>query len=207
MYGVVVPVKPPAVAKSRLAGLGDDVRRDLCEAFAVDTITAVSDCKLVKTVLVVTDDAALASALADLGVRVIPDGVSNDLNVSLELGAAELHRQFPELALAAVFADLPAVRPDELEVALRTATPGGMSFVADAAGVGTTTVMAPSLELFRPRFGPRSRRAHLDVGAHEILAPVPGLRQDVDTPEDLRLVLRLGAGPRTSYVATMHRAG
>ena len=34
-------------------------------------------------VLVVTDDVSLASVLAELGVDVIPDGVSDDLNGSL----------------------------------------------------------------------------------------------------------------------------
>ena len=202
MYGVVVPVKPPAVAKSRLAALGDDVRRELCAAFAVDTVAAIVECRAVGEVLVVTDDVALASVLAELGVVVIPDGVSGDLNGSLALGAAEVHRRRPELRIAAVFADLPALRPEELELALAAASADGMSFVADASGTGTTTVVAPSLELFHPAFGAQSREAHLAAGAYEILLDVPGLRQDVDTPEDLKVVLRLGAGPRTSFVAT-----
>lgn len=202
MYGVVVPVKPPAIAKSRLAPLGDDVRRELCAAFALDTVAAIVECRLVGEVLVVTDDVLLARGLSELGVGVIPDGVSDDLNGSLVLGAAEVHRRRPELRLAAVFADLPALRPDELAVALEAASVDRMSFVADASGTGSTTVVAPTLELFRPRFGPESRRAHLDVGAHEITANVRGLRQDVDTPEDLATVLRLGAGARTAFVAT-----
>jgi 2-phospho-L-lactate/phosphoenolpyruvate guanylyltransferase len=204
-YGVVVPVKPPAIAKSRLAELGDAVRRDLCAAFAVDTITAVTQCPLVSAVLVVTDDAAFAGGLSDLGVRLIPDGVGQDLNGSLRLGAAELHRQDPSLRLAAVFADLPALKPDELEAALRSAPDGRLSFVSDADQRGTTSVIAPTLELFRPQFGPGSRQAHLGAGAVELLVDAPGLRQDVDTPSDLAAALRLGVGPRTSFVATSHR--
>jgi 2-phospho-L-lactate/phosphoenolpyruvate guanylyltransferase len=203
-YGVVVPVKPPAFAKSRLAALGDAVRQDLCAAFAMDTITAVVECRLVHSVLVVTDDALFASGLAGLGVRVIPDGVADNLNASLELGAAELLRHEPGLRLAAVFADLPALRPDELTTALLAADGEGLSFVADAANTGTTTVVAPSLETFTPRFGVDSRQAHLQLGGHEILADVPGLRHDIDTPADLAAALRLGVGPRTSFVATAH---
>ena len=37
---VVVPVKPPALGKSRLVGLTDEQRRELAEAFALDTVTA-----------------------------------------------------------------------------------------------------------------------------------------------------------------------
>src|SRR5690349_8720650 len=35
---VVVPVKPPALGKSRLVGLTDEQRHELAEAFALDTV-------------------------------------------------------------------------------------------------------------------------------------------------------------------------
>jgi len=203
-YGVVVPVKPPAIAKSRLAALGDVVRQELCAAFAMDTISAVTECPLVRSVLVVTDDARLAAALVDLGVRVIPDGVADNLNASLELGAAELLRLHPGLRLAAVFADLPALRPDELSAALVAAGDDGLSFVADAQSRGTTMVAAPTLSAFTPRFGVESRQAHLDLGGLELHVDAPGLRQDIDTPDDLAAAVRLGVGARTSFVVTAH---
>ena len=53
---VVVPVKPPTYGKSRLAGLADDHRRDLAEAFALDTVQAAAATPGVDAVLVVTDD-------------------------------------------------------------------------------------------------------------------------------------------------------
>ncbi len=39
-YVALVPVKPPALGKSRLVGLEDDVRRALAAAFALDTVAA-----------------------------------------------------------------------------------------------------------------------------------------------------------------------
>ena len=39
-YVVLVPVKPPAVGKSRLVGLPDETRRELAAAFALDTVSA-----------------------------------------------------------------------------------------------------------------------------------------------------------------------
>ncbi len=203
-YGVVIPVKAPAVAKSRLAPLGDAVRRELSVAFAMDTISAVIRCSLVSRVLVVTDDAFFAADLASLGVQVIPDGVTGDLNGTLLLGAAELHRADPGLGLAAVFSDLPALRADELTEALLAAQDQGLSFVADAHGLGTTAVAAPTLETFRTRFGLDSRLAHLEAGAYELGTDVPGLRHDVDTPADLATALKLGVGERTACVVTAH---
>jgi 2-phospho-L-lactate guanylyltransferase len=203
-FAVLVPVKPPAFAKSRLRDLGDAARRDLATAFAVDTVTAAAACPLVDRVLVVTDDHVLARGLADLGVDVIPDGTSDDLNGTLALAAAEMHRRRPDLRLVALCADLPALRPEDLADALAAAPQDAMAFVADADGTGTTAVVAPSLELFRPAFGPASRQRHLDAGAHELdEVDVPTLRRDVDDRDDLVEALRLGVGRSTSLVTTV----
>jgi len=202
-YGVVVPVKPPAFGKSRLGHLGDDARRDLAVAFAVDTVTAAVACPLVARVMVVTDDHVLAAGLADLGVEALPDGTSDDLNGTLRLAAAELHRREPSLRVAGLCADLPALRPEELEAVLARAAPDGMSFVADADGTGTTAVIAPAPEAFRPRFGRASRRRHLEAGAHEVDGiDVPTMRRDVDDIGDLAAAVALGVGARTSLVVT-----
>jgi 2-phospho-L-lactate/phosphoenolpyruvate guanylyltransferase len=204
-YAVLVPVKPPAVAKSRLGELGDAARRELANAFAADTVASLLACPRVARVLVVTDDHVLARALSEAGADVMPDGTS-DLNGTLVQAAAEMHRRNPEVRLVAVCADLPALRPEELTVALDAADPDRMSFVADEERFGTTTVVAPTLGTFRPAFGPGSRLRHLADGAHEIDGiDVPGLRRDVDEPADLAAVLRLGVGPRTSLVTTTLR--
>jgi 2-phospho-L-lactate guanylyltransferase len=204
-YAVLVPVKRPAVAKSRLGGLGDQARVDLAHAFAEDTVSAVQACPLVARVLVVTDDHLLAGRLSELGADVIPDGAS-DLNETLLQAASEMHRRDPQLSLVALCADLPALRPDELADALAASDPGRMSFVADQERTGTTVVVAPTLKEFRPSFGPASRLQHLGAGAHEVDGvDVPGLRRDVDDPDDLAAALRLGVGPRTARVATALR--
>jgi 2-phospho-L-lactate guanylyltransferase len=198
-------VKPTAVAKSRLAALGDDARRDLARAFAVDTVAAALACPLVALVLVVTDDHLLAGVLRGQGAEVVPDGTS-DLNGSLLQAAAEAHRRHHDLGLAALCADVPALRAEDLTRALTAADPSRMSFVADAQGAGTTMVVAPTLESFRPSFGGGSRRRHLEAGAREIPGiDVPTLRRDVDDPAALADALRLGVGPRTSAVAHDHR--
>ncbi|HET6625458.1 MAG TPA: 2-phospho-L-lactate guanylyltransferase [Nocardioidaceae bacterium] len=202
-YGILVPVKPPAVAKSRLLDLGDESRQHLVVAFAADTVTAALQSPLVDVVLAVTDDFRLAHGLADLGAAVIPDGTTDDLNASLEQAAAELHRRWPELRIAAVCADLPALRTDELTRVLTAAAESRCSFVADNAGVGTTVLAAASPEDFMPRFGAGSRAEHRAHGATEILLDgIGSVRRDVDTPADLAEALALGVGSRTAMVTT-----
>ena len=113
-------------------------------------------------------------------------------------------RRWPGTGLAALTADLPALRPAELAEALRAASDaaGRAAFVPDAAGVGTTMyAVAPGGE-FRPMYGGASRARHAAGGATELaLDGIAGLRQDVDTPDDLRAAVALGVGPRTAEVA------
>lgn len=201
-FCVLVPVKPTAHAKSRLSPLGDDARRALVTAFAVDTVTAALGSSLVGAVLVVTDDHALARELSGLGAHVVPDGAADDLNESLVQAAAEAQRRWPGLAPAALCADLPALDSEQLTRALSSAAAFPAAFVPDLDGGGTTMMAAVSRDTFTPRFGPGSRAAHVAEGAHELLeVDVPTLRRDVDTPGDLRDALALGVGSRTALVA------
>jgi 2-phospho-L-lactate/phosphoenolpyruvate guanylyltransferase len=197
---VLVPVKPPSVGKSRLVGLPTDRRRELAGAFALDTASACLATPGVGVVLVVTDDAAFSRDLTALGCEAVPDGAAGDLNACLRLAAAEARRRWPRLTPVAVCADLPALRPADLGSALDALPAGVASFVADAAGTGTT-MYAARHEAFDPRFGPESRAAHLTGGAVPVAGDLLSLRQDVDDLDDLRRVLQLGVGPRTSRVA------
>jgi 2-phospho-L-lactate/phosphoenolpyruvate guanylyltransferase len=196
MYVVLVPVKPPAVGKSRLADVGDDERRELAAAIALDTVEACRSAELVSEVLGITDDAGFAASLAEIGCATIPDGTSEDLNGTLRLAAAEAHRRWPDLVPVALLGDLPALRPAELDEALGAITPPGEpAYVRDADGIGTTLYTA-SYDAFAPRFGAGSAAAHSVVARH-LEGELAGLRRDVDDLDDLRQAWALGVGPRT----------
>ena len=199
-YAVVVPVKPPALGKSRLSGLPDERRRDLAAAFALDTVAACLAADSVARVLVVTDDAPFARRLVEAGCAAIPDGVAGDLNGSLRLAAAEVSRRWPGLAPVAVCADLPSLRPGDLDDALGRIPTDRAAFVADAAGVGTTLYAAPH-DAFDPRFGPDSRTAHLEAGGWEVPGELASLRRDVDDLADLHEAWVLGVGAHTAALA------
>jgi 2-phospho-L-lactate guanylyltransferase len=199
-WSVVVPVKPRGRAKSRLAPLGEEVRRKLTTAFLVDTVTAARACPEVGTILVVTDDVGLADLVLAAGAVALPDGRPGDLNASLWQGAAELDRRHPGSRLVALCGDLPCLRPDDLGRVLREAGAARHAFVADAAGVGTTLYAAPDLRGFVPAFGPDSREAHLRRGAVEVGVGAASVRRDVDTPDDLAAAEQLGVGAATETV-------
>jgi 2-phospho-L-lactate guanylyltransferase len=201
-WSLVIPVKVLARAKSRLTGLAGARRPELALALAADTVAAAVGCPEVAAVIVVSDDPAAAAELAGLGARVVPDEPDDGLNPALVHGAAVASGLRPAAATAALAADLPALRPDELGRALRAAAAWPEAFVADAAGSGTTLYTAAPGSRFRPRFGPGSRQRHRSAGVAELdLAGIPGLRRDVDTAADLSSASGLGLGPRTAAIA------
>jgi 2-phospho-L-lactate guanylyltransferase len=193
---VVVPVKRLELAKTRLAAYGEQARQELALAFAADVVEAAL---AAGRVLVVTDDDRAGARLRELGAEVTSDDPDAGLNPALTHGADLLRAQQPELGVATLSADLPALRPDHLRAALSDVGTG-RGFVSDLEGTGTTLLAAGAGSELDPAFGQGSRAAHLGSGAVELVA-ARGLRCDVDTPTDLLCALALGAGRHTRAAA------
>jgi len=198
---MVVPVKRLATAKTRLRGgtpPGVPHAR-LVLAMAQDTVRAALACPVVAELLVVTDDPEVTAALAGLGARVVPDAPGAGLNPAIGYGAAAAPAPGWVAALAA---DLPALRTGELRAALaaagRAGRAGRRGFVADAGGTGTTLLAAPPGVPLDPRFGPGSAARHAAAGAWALAGEWPSLRRDVDTATDLAAAERLGLGRHTA---------
>jgi len=198
-WSLVIPVKVLARAKSRLTGLPAATRAELALAMAADTVAAALAAAAVGQVIVVTDDPAVAEQLTGLGAVVVPDEPAAGLNAALRFGASYARTRWPERGVAGLAADLPAMRPGELTLALRAAEAAGRAFVPDAEGTGTAMYAAAAGIAFEPRFGPQSRARHRASGAVEVDIPeLAGLRRDVDTGADLRRAAEIGLGPRTA---------
>lgn len=193
-WGVVIPVKRLALAKTRLAAYGDQHREALALAFAADVVVAAL---LIGTVVVVTDDERAGPVLAALGARVVADDPDAGLNPALEHGAELLRADNPLLAVAALSADLPALRAPDLAAVLRRVGRGERGFVADREGSGTTLLAASPGMPLRAAYGAGSRLAH-EVSGATLLIAAESVRLDVDTPQDLADATALGLGPHTA---------
>ncbi|MFF9126130.1 2-phospho-L-lactate guanylyltransferase [Streptomyces sp. NPDC014889] len=202
-WTLVIPLKPLNRAKSRLSDTaGDGVRPGLALAFAMDTVAAALACPAVADVAVVTDDAEAGRELAALGARIVADEPRAGLNAALAHGAAVVRASRPRTPVAALNADLPALRPMELARVLEAAGQFPRAFLADSAAVGTTLLTASPGHPLLPAFGTDSRGRHRASGAVELsLDAVESVRRDVDTGDDLRAALALGVGPRTAAAA------
>ena len=201
--GVIIAVKRLAVAKTRLSQLFPGAARErVVLAMLVDTIAAARAVPDVTSVTVVTPDRDAAAAARELGAIVVddptpprhPDPLNNAVR---EAGHTVGAAAGGAVNIAVVQGDLPALRADELSRALGAARAHPRSFVADRHGTGTAALFAFGVPL-DPRFGARSAARHRDAGAVELSGTWPGLRCDIDTPDDLDEACRLGIGPATS---------
>src|SRR3954453_16871849 len=113
-FALLVPVKALSLAKSRLAVSGSAGRAPLMRAFALDAIAAAVQSPAVAHVHVVTDDRGFEVD----GVRRLPDEGDGDLNRALHRAALRVRVDAPRVAVAALCADLPSLRPADLTEAL-----------------------------------------------------------------------------------------
>lgn len=198
--GLVIAVKRLAAAKTRLAPIFSATTREaVVLAMLIDTITAAAAVPEVQSITVVTPDDVAGDAARQLGARVLPDptpqGHRNPLNNAI---AAAEETVRPETSNIVVLqGDLPALQPQELGEAIAAARAHPRSFVGDRHGTGTSALIALGVAL-DPRFGQDSAERHRHSGAIELTGAWPGLRCDIDTPEDLLVARRLGVGATTA---------
>jgi 2-phospho-L-lactate/phosphoenolpyruvate guanylyltransferase len=187
---IVVPFRGSS-AKIRLAPLPGSARGDLARAMLGDVLAA---CTSVGDTFVVTDDAAGAAVARELGAAVVADPGGGQ--------AAAVAAALARLAsgpVVVVNADLPCARARDVRALLGAMPPDAVALVAARDGT-TNALRLPKRVTFAPLYGPgsaeRFRARAAELGLAAVDAPVPNLRDDVDTLADLRRVGRR-AGPRT----------
>lgn len=222
-WTIVIPVKAPARAKTRLAPhIDDESRVALARAFAADTVTAALAATSVARVIVVGDDPSLAGDAEFLDERSADAAHREDdirgpgapnrhekrphrtgvagvgLTAAIGLGVARA-RATGAGDVAVLLGDLPCLRPRDLDDALALAAEHPLAFVADADGTGTTLATALAGVGFDPHFGADSAGAHARAG-YVLLEASARLRRDVDTLDALEDAIALGTGPHTAHV-------
>ena len=183
-------------------------REKVVLAMLVDTLTAAARVSSVRRITVVTPDDVAAAAAAELGAEVLsdptPDGHPDPLNNAIAAAERVLSKSASNIVV--LQGDLPALQTQELTEAIAAARQHERSFVADRLGTGTAALCAFGTAL-GPQFGPNSAARHRHSGAIELTGAWPGLRCDIDTPDDLVVARRLGVGPATgrAVAASSHQ--
>jgi 2-phospho-L-lactate guanylyltransferase len=198
--GLVIAMKRLTAAKTRLAPVfSAPTRESVVLAMLIDTINAAAAVPALSAITIVTPDEFAADAARQLGARVLadptPEGHRNPLNNAI--AAAEASMRAETANIVALQGDLPALQPQELAEAIAAARVYPRSFVGDRHGTGTSALFAFGVAL-DPRFGTDSAERHRHSGAIELTGAWPGLRCDIDTPDDLMVARRLGVGSATT---------
>ena len=197
---LIIAVKRLAAAKTRLAPVfSARTRENVVLAMLVDTLTAAAGVASVGSITVITPDEAAAAAAGKLGANVLadptPEGHGDPLNNAIATAERTVAESFSNVVV--LQGDLPALQTQELAEAIAAARHHRRSFVADRLATGTAALCAFGSTL-DPQFGPDSCARHRRSGAIELTGAWPGLRCDIDTPDDLLVARRLGVGAATA---------
>jgi 2-phospho-L-lactate guanylyltransferase len=189
---VVIPIKQLENAKQRLGSLlSASQRAALFQAMVEDVLEAVTTCDRIDEVMIVTDDSQAAMIGHQYSARVVPEpdvpGLINAVTYAGQLLRAEGVNTMMFLP-----GDVPLVTVEELEVVLDgfgqgNAAAFGIVPAADLGGSNCVVCSPPDCMTFG--FGEDSFRRHLqfarDRNIEPMVAKLPGIGLDVDTPADL----------------------
>ena len=191
---IVIPVRSLTDGKRRLAPvLEPDERAALVRRMFLRTLEAARAAG--PPVLVVSPDAAALTLARDRGATGLEEPRPVELNHALELAAREAATR-GATALLVVSADLPDLEAEDLRAMLPPppAAPGASAdavvrIAPDEAGIGTNALYVRPPGLLSFEYGETSCRRHLEQararGARVERVDRPGLRFDLDTPDDL----------------------
>jgi 2-phospho-L-lactate guanylyltransferase len=191
----LLPVKSFALAKRRLRGGVDPARlRKLVDAMLRDVLDALAETKL-DGVIVISAAAAVRKLALGRGVRVLADRDQGH-NAAARLGVAEALRLGSDRVLL-VPGDCPAIDPAEIdELLAHISTPPEALIVPDRHGTGTNALLLAPPDAVEPSFGPASCARHVALAraaqVSYVVLKVPSLALDIDTPDDLAELARLG---------------
>ncbi len=195
---VLIPVKPLARAKTRLAAVLSPAEREaLVRHMLDDVLAALAAAPGIAGIALVTADPAVARIGAEHGLRVLPESGSG-LNAALHDAIATLAGEGVGTLLV-LPADVPLFDTATLEQlrAAQRAAPA-LTLVAASADGGTNALLLSPPDLLPPAFGTGSCagycRAAQELGVAPVLLDLPQAALDIDRPEDLaRLEFQTGA--------------
>ncbi|OGO12884.1 MAG: 2-phospho-L-lactate guanylyltransferase [Chloroflexi bacterium RBG_13_68_17] len=195
----IVPFKSLRGSKSRLnSALSPAERRALSQSLLIHTLELlVASPDLDRTLLVSRDAQALGLARR-LGAAALAEAAPSDLNRALTQATAAARAQ-GATAVLILPADLPWLTgADVIRLAEAARRPPVVVLAPDRRAEGTNALLVAPAGLLEYSFGAESYHRHLEQARHAGLpteiCDLPGLRMDLDLPEDLQILRESGPG-------------
>ncbi|MBT5702621.1 MAG: 2-phospho-L-lactate guanylyltransferase [Gammaproteobacteria bacterium] len=196
----VIPIKQLQDAKQRLSGLlNSEERKRLFQAMVEDVLTAVEACTHIDSIVVVTNDQAVAELARGFGAEIRPEPEPSGLIEAV----TETGKQLAAEGVGCMIflpGDVPLVTPEELEVVLEGfgLSDNSEFMIVPASDLGGSNCVACSPpDCMSFGFGIDSFRKHLalarDRGIDPQVTKLPGIGLDIDTPSDIsELMVEVG---------------
>lgn len=191
----VVPIKDFKDAKERLSHiLSLQERQSLAQAMAEDVLRALLNVPALAGIAVATRDAEAQELCTRLGVRILTEK-QNEGQTTAVVSASQTLRDEGVGDVLTIPGDVPLVLPQDIRsvMAAHGAAPA-MTIVPARDHQGSNCVVLSPPGCVPLRFGDNSFYPHLDaarqVGIKPLTVELPNLALDIDSPDDLEVLVR-----------------
>lgn len=206
MKALLIPIKDPANAKTRLAALLSEAeRRSLAWAMFEDVSQAITAARKPDRVVMVSSFTPAIERARELGWDVLIEESQTSESASVDWASRILSERGFDTVMR-LPADLPLVRAEDIDelLSIELESPGAL-LVPSREGTGTNAIIRTPPTLFPSRFGPNSLALHKQeaarVGVECVIVNNARIALDIDEPVDVELLLEEGSGAKT--VATL----
>lgn len=199
MRYILIPVKDLTRAKQRLAALMTQPERtQLAWAMLENTFAAASLTRSIDRVAIVTLYPPAIELAKKFDMEVILETEQISESASVDFGSREAAKLGAEVVLRLPI-DLPLITTEDIETILVADKPEpSVVIVPSRDGTGTNAIMRRPPTLFSSHFGTGSLAKHIAeaerANASCRLLDLPNIALDIDEPEDLVELLKMGQG-------------
>ena len=202
MKALLIPVKDPSRGKTRLSTFFTlDERRRLAWAMLEDVFRAAAAASKPDRVIVVTSFDLAVDRARRAGFEVLIEQSQTSESTSVDWGSRLLREQMFDVVMR-LPADVPLVRPEDIDQLLETRLPSpGALLVPSRDGTGTNAIIRSPPDIFSSRFGPNSLELHQQEAARAcaecLIVQNERVAIDVDEPADVQVFMEWGRGTET----------